>query len=491
MLTKDFKLYPWDNQIANASTSTRLGARQCIVREVSLDDTVEFLNKYHYQKSCNGQSIRLGLFYNGNLIGTMTFGKPRYTKRAQYELLRLCFVPSYNVIGGSQKLFSYFIAKYKPNSIISYCDKSKFTGDVYLKLGMKLIQNGRSRPHYWRESDKKHFTYKEVLRLGPDKLLSLNYGKTLSNDEIMLKEGFVKIFDEGQDAYLYLDNSQYWGYIYKITDNTNGKCYIGQHLGAEFDPNYFGSGSYITRVIKQRKEALSIEVLEWCKQDISDRELYYIDKYNTLYPNGYNLGHNKQWFTFNDPETISVRVKNFYQTENGKKVKEHNKQHMKDLYSSEKGKVILDKIKRTKELKYGKVYIPTQDELKQMYLVDNLSIDEVAERIKKSRTQTRRYLRNYGLKKSEELAKACEHRLSLQKYGTEMPWQSSISREKAQAAIKNKYGVSNAYQAQSVIDKIQNKKMQNYIQFVNGLSDVEWKKYLEEHPHTRLKKYRK
>ena len=126
-----------------------------------------------------------------------------------------------------------------------------------------------------------------------------------------------------------------------------------------------------------------------------------------------------------------------------------------------------------------------------MYLVDNLSIDEVAERIKKSRTQTRRYLRNYGLKKSEELAKACEHRLSLQKYGTEMPWQSSVSREKAQAAIKNKYGVSNAYQAQSVIDKIQNKKMQNYIQFVNGLSDVEWKKYLEEHPHTRLKKYRK
>ena len=327
MLIQDYKHYPWDNKIITASTSTNLGARKCIVKEVPLNNTIEFLNKYHYQKSCNGQSIRLGLYYKENLVGIMTFGRPRYTKRAQYELLRLCFIPNYKVSGGSQKLFDYFITNYKPNSVISYCDKSKFTGDVYLKLGMKLIQNGRSRPHYWRESDKKHFTYKEVLRLGPDKLLNLNYGKELSNDEIMFKEGFAKIFDEGQDAYLYLDESQYWGYIYKVTDSTNGKSYIGQHLGAEFDPNYFGSGSYITRVIKQRKEALSIEVLEWCKQDISDRELYYIDKYSTIHPNGYNLGRNKQWFTFNDPEMISIRVKNFYQTEAGKRVREYNNSH--------------------------------------------------------------------------------------------------------------------------------------------------------------------
>lgn len=438
MLIQNCKHYPWDNKIITASTPINLGARKCIIKEVPLNDTIEFLNKYHYQKSCNGQNIRLGLYYEENLVGIMTFGRPRYTKRAQYELLRLCFVPNYNISGGSQKLFNYFVTNYKPNSVISYCDKRKFTGDVYLKLGMRLIQNGRSRPHYWRESDKRHFTYKEVLRLGPDKLLNLNYGKDLSNDEIMLKEGFTKIFDEGQDAYLYLDESQYWGYIYKVTDNTNGKSYIGQHLGAEFDPNCFGSGSYISRAIKQRKEALSIEVLEWCKQDISDRELYYIDKYNTIHPNGYNLGRNKQWFTFNDPEAISVRVKNFYQTEAGKRVKEHNKQHMKELYNSEKGKAILDKIKQTKELKYGKVYIPAEDELKQMYLIDNLSIDEVAERIKKSRTQTRRYLRKYDLKKSEELAKACERRLSLQKYGTEMPWSSKASRKKAQDTRKAK-----------------------------------------------------
>lgn len=438
MLIQNFKHYPWDNDILSSSSAISLGARQCIIKEVSLIDTIDFLNKYHYQKSCNGQDIRLGLFYKDELIGIMTFGEPRYTRKVQYELLRLCFIPGYKVIGGSQKLFNYFITKYHPNSIISYCDKSKFTGDVYLKLGMKLIQKGRSRPHYWREKDNKHFTYKEVLRLGPDKLLNLNYGKVLSNDEIMLKEGFIKILDEGQDAYLYLDDSQYWGYIYKITDNTNGKCYIGQHLGTEFDPNYFGSGKYITRVVNQRKDALSIEILEWCKQNISERELYYIDKYNTIYPNGYNLAHNKQWFTFNDPETISVRVKKFYQTEEGKKVKEHNKQYMKKLYNSEKGKIILEKIKQTKEAKYGKVYIPTQDELKQMYLVDNLSINEVAKKIKKSRTQTRRYLYKYDLKKSEELSKACERRLSLQKYGTEMPWQSKISREKARTTMKLK-----------------------------------------------------
>jgi hypothetical protein len=438
MLIQNFKKYPWDNEIVITSTTITLGARHCTIKEVPLAETIDFLNKYHYQKSCNGQTIRIGLFYKDTLVGIMTFGRPRYTKRAQYELLRLCFMPKYKVVGGSQKLFNYFITTYKPNSVISYCDKSKFTGDVYLKLNMQLIQKGRSRPHYWRESDKKHFTYKEVLRLGPNKLLKLNYDKGLSNDEIMLKEDFIKIFDEGQDAYLYLDDSQYWGYIYKTVDNSTGKCYIGQHLGTTFDPNYFGSGTYISRVVQQRKESLSVEILEWCKQDISEREIYYIDKYNTIYPNGYNLGHNKQWFTFNDPETISVRVKKFYQTEAGKRVREYNRQHMKELYNSEKGKVIIDKIKQTKELKYGKAYIPTQEELKQMYLIDNLSIDEVAAKINKSRSQTRRYLYKYNLRKSEELAKACECRLSLQKYGTKMPWQSKASRKKAQDTLKNK-----------------------------------------------------
>ena len=61
----------------------------------------------------------------------MTFGKPRYNNKYQWELLRLCTQPKYRVVGGASKLFQYFIKIYNPESIISYCDRSKFNGSVY------------------------------------------------------------------------------------------------------------------------------------------------------------------------------------------------------------------------------------------------------------------------------------------------------------------------------------------------------------------------
>mgnify|MGYP007037140579 CR=1 FL=1 len=75
----------------------------------------------------------------------MTFGKPRYNKNYEYELIRYC--SSKNIVGGAEKLFNYFIKTYNPKSIISYCDWSKFNGDVYLKLG--FIYKSYSIGKHW------------------------------------------------------------------------------------------------------------------------------------------------------------------------------------------------------------------------------------------------------------------------------------------------------------------------------------------------------
>ena len=96
----------------------------------SLKEANDFLNLYHLQGGLMKQSICLGLYYNNELVELMTFGKPRYNKNYEYELLRLCSHKDYSITGGTQKLFKYFIDNYKPSSIISYCDIAKFTGDV-------------------------------------------------------------------------------------------------------------------------------------------------------------------------------------------------------------------------------------------------------------------------------------------------------------------------------------------------------------------------
>ena len=91
--------------------------------------------------------MRLGLYYDDKLVQVMTFGKPRYNRRYDYELLRLCTRAGYSVTGGAERLFNYFVKYYAPKSVISYCDNSKFNGDVYHKLGFKLKSRGRPSRH--------------------------------------------------------------------------------------------------------------------------------------------------------------------------------------------------------------------------------------------------------------------------------------------------------------------------------------------------------
>lgn len=81
-------------------------------------------------------------------------------------------------------------------------------------------------------------------------------------------------------------------YIYKITNLVNGKVYIGQHKDySKIVDNYLGSGSIIKSAIKKYgKENFEKKILEYCTNDnVNDREIYWIKKYNSLVPNGYNI----------------------------------------------------------------------------------------------------------------------------------------------------------------------------------------------------------
>jgi len=97
----------------------------------------------------------------------MTFGKPRYNRKYEYELLRYC--SSYTVIGGAEKLFSYFLNTYTPKSIISYCDLSKFTGRVYNRLGF-ILKNNKIVPskHWYNLVTKRHITDNLLRQRGFD-----------------------------------------------------------------------------------------------------------------------------------------------------------------------------------------------------------------------------------------------------------------------------------------------------------------------------------
>lgn len=113
-----------------------VGARHCEIREVDKATEIQFLNNNHFQGYVKSDTA-LGLYYNNELVEIMTFGKARYSKKYQKELIRLC--SSMAVVGGAKKLFNYYVKNFQPESIVSYCDLSKFTGEVYAQLGFKRL----------------------------------------------------------------------------------------------------------------------------------------------------------------------------------------------------------------------------------------------------------------------------------------------------------------------------------------------------------------
>lgn len=178
-------------------------ARHCTILDVSSIDCDSFLNSYHLQNTCRGQTIRLGLYCDGELIQLMSLGKPRYNKNYEWELLRLCSHPKYRVLGGASKLFKHFINTYEPNSIISYCDKSKFKGDVYSEIGMNLKYT--APPAKVWSNGKQKITDNLLRQRGFDQIFHTKFGKGTSNEELMLKHGWLPVYDCGQAVYAWFN----------------------------------------------------------------------------------------------------------------------------------------------------------------------------------------------------------------------------------------------------------------------------------------------
>lgn len=198
-------IWDWDNVdkvVALLKKRLRVFARNCEVQQIEKDTAQEFLDTNHLQGYAK-DSVRYGLYFQNTLVSVMTFGKPRYNKNYEWELVRYC--SKYEVVGGAEKLFKHFVLEYLPKSIISYCDNSKFKGNVYTRLGFTLYDINIGK-HWYNMKTHKHITDNLLRQRGFDQLLGNEYGyygKGTSNEELMKQHDFVEIYDAGQATYIW------------------------------------------------------------------------------------------------------------------------------------------------------------------------------------------------------------------------------------------------------------------------------------------------
>ena len=181
----------------------RIFARKTVIREITDNKIVrDFLNDNHIQGFV-GSKVKIGLFYENELVSLMTFGKLRMIMGLKscdnnYELIRFCNKLNTNVIGGASKLFKYFINNYTPIQIVSYADRGYSNGNLYKQLGFGLIHTTPPNYCYVDDNIKKHrFNYRK------SNLFKQGFDIDKSEHEIMLERKIYKIYNSGNLKFIY------------------------------------------------------------------------------------------------------------------------------------------------------------------------------------------------------------------------------------------------------------------------------------------------
>lgn len=175
----------------------KIYARKCTIRDVSVKDAKLFLDENHIQGKSNS-SLRLGLYYENELVSLMTFGWRSINKKMEYELIRFCNKKDFIVIGSADKLFKYFLKSTKIGKIISYSDSSIFRGDLYEKLGFKN-DGFTGLNYYWTDLNRKYHRFNFNKR----RLVKMGYDDKMTEEEIMKSIGFYKLWSCGQIRWIY------------------------------------------------------------------------------------------------------------------------------------------------------------------------------------------------------------------------------------------------------------------------------------------------
>ena len=181
-------------------------ARKCIIKEVGSQESNIFLDNNHIQGRSSA-SVKLGLYYNDELVSLMTFSSPRINMGAkqhkqQWELVRFCSKLNTRIVGGASKLFNYFIKTYNPISMVSFSMNDISNGNLYNKLGFikecENISYWYIEPHTDKRYHRASFSKQMIIKKGWK-----DSKEGWTEYEVMDEKGYYRIYDAGQTKWIW------------------------------------------------------------------------------------------------------------------------------------------------------------------------------------------------------------------------------------------------------------------------------------------------
>jgi hypothetical protein len=176
----------------------RVYARTTRIREINNTESKQFLETNHLNGYVNSK-IKLGLYHDNELVAVMTFGKPRFNKEYEWELLRFSNKLNTTVVGGASRLFSYFTKMQNTTSVISYADLTWGMGNVYKTMGFEFSHLSPPNYSYLIKDRVSRYQYQKHKL----KTILTRFDESSTEEENMKLNGYYRIYDCGNAVWVY------------------------------------------------------------------------------------------------------------------------------------------------------------------------------------------------------------------------------------------------------------------------------------------------
>ena len=162
-----------------------------IIKKLDNDTFKEFSK--NYLLNSDRSSIKIGCYYNNDLISCITFEKNK-------KYYKICNIIS-SIINLTifEKILSYFEKEYNTTSIKAVIDKNNIFLTLFEKIGFDKI--GELKPQFYFYKNDNNILYTENQCRNLKKILKDNYDPNISTSENMANNGFLKLFNNGYSIF--------------------------------------------------------------------------------------------------------------------------------------------------------------------------------------------------------------------------------------------------------------------------------------------------
>ncbi|MEM4379580.1 MAG: hypothetical protein QXL01_02700 [Thermoplasmatales archaeon] len=180
---------------AKFGLNTKIFARKCEIKEVSIGEANTFFDKYHLQGRAR-LFIAYGLYYKNELVSCAGFSRPhRQNMDNMPHLSRFVSKEDISVVGGLSKLCNH--AYNQLGKFISFVHLRLSSGSSYRKAGFELVK--KLPPDYWYfDSNSGKIISKQARKKN-----KVNTPAGMTEHQHAILEGLFRIYDCGKLKFIY------------------------------------------------------------------------------------------------------------------------------------------------------------------------------------------------------------------------------------------------------------------------------------------------